>query len=53
LINKKPGKLCQAYSATDIESVERMQFVPGWIDFPLNNGGRLEIMTSMKGLMSP
>lgn len=34
----------------DFESIERMQFVPGWVDFPLNNGIRLDIMTSLKGV---
>lgn len=30
--------------------IKNMQFVPGWTDFQLNNGMRLDIMTSMKGL---
>lgn len=37
------------YSNIDFE-FERVQFVPGWIDFPLNNGVRLDIMTSMAGV---
>ncbi|MDB5206288.1 MAG: hypothetical protein JWR72_1363 [Flavisolibacter sp.] len=40
----------KAYSKIDFEGFERIQFVPGWIDFPLNNGVRLDIMTSMKGV---
>lgn len=40
----------KAYSTIDFEGFERIQFVPGWIDFPLNNGVRLDIMTSMKGI---
>lgn len=34
----------------DMPSIEQMQFVPGWVDFPLNNGVRLDIMTSLKGV---
>jgi Nucleotidyl transferase of unknown function (DUF2204) len=34
----------------DFESMERIQFVPGWVDFSLNNGVRLDIMTSLKGV---
>lgn len=30
--------------------LETMQFVPGWTDFQLNNGLRLDIMVNMKGL---
>ena len=38
------------YSNIDVESFETIQFVPGWVDFPLNNGTRLDIMTSMVGV---
>lgn len=34
----------------DFESIETMQFIPGWSDFSLNYGLRLDIMTSVKGL---
>lgn len=34
----------------DYEPIERIQFVPGWVDFRLNNGVRLDIMTSLKGV---
>ncbi len=34
----------------DYESMETMQFVPGWVDFRLNNGVRLDILTSLKGI---
>jgi len=34
----------------DFDSIERMQFIPGWVDFSLNNGVRLDIMTSLKGV---
>jgi hypothetical protein len=30
--------------------VKTIQFVPGWTDFSLNNGLKLDIMTTMKGL---
>jgi predicted nucleotidyltransferase len=34
----------------DFESIETMQFIPGWTDFTLFFGLRLDIMTSIKGL---
>lgn len=34
----------------DFQSLETMQFVPGWTDFHLNNGLRLDILIDMKGL---
>jgi len=34
----------------DYYMLETMQFVPGWTDFNLMNGLRLDIMVSMKGL---
>ena len=34
----------------DFEAIERMQFVPGWTTFNLNNGMPLDVMTGMKGL---
>ena len=34
----------------DYFMMERMQFIPGWTDFKLNNGLKLDIMTDMKGL---
>ena len=30
--------------------IEKMQIVQGWTNFNLNNGFRLDLMTSMKGL---
>jgi hypothetical protein len=38
------------YGIGDFEMMERLQFVPGWTNFHLNNGLRLDIMTEMKGL---
>jgi hypothetical protein len=34
----------------DYPMIERMQFIPGWTDFHLNNLLRLDILTEMKGL---
>ena len=34
----------------DFESIETMQFIPGWTEFTLNYGLRLDIMTVVKGL---
>ncbi len=38
------------YGMGDFEIFETIQFVPGWVDFPLLNGVRLDIMTSLKGV---
>lgn len=38
------------YGYTDLPSFKSMQFVPGWTYFHLNNGIRLDIMTTVKGL---
>jgi predicted nucleotidyltransferase len=34
----------------DYEILETITFIPGWTDFTLNNGVRLDIMTGLKGL---
>ena len=34
----------------DLKSLLTIEFVPGWTDFYLKNGIRLDIMTSVKGL---
>jgi len=34
----------------DFPMIDYMQFVPGWTDFRLNNGLRLDILIDMKGL---
>lgn len=34
----------------DFEPLERLDFIPGWVFFYLNNGFRLDVMTSLKGL---
>ena len=38
------------YGWGDFESLKTMQFVAEWTSFHLNNGIRLDIMTSVKGL---
>lgn len=40
----------KAYCNIDFESFETIQFVPGWVNFPLTNGVHLDIMTSMVGI---
>jgi hypothetical protein len=34
----------------DFEPIERIQFIPGWVDFQLGNGVKMDIMTSLKGV---
>jgi predicted nucleotidyltransferase len=34
----------------DFEPIERIQFIPGWVDFQLENGVKMDIMTSMNGI---
>ncbi len=41
------------YGLGDMEALAEMQFVPGWTYFHLNNGLRIDIMTSVKGLQEP
>ena len=43
-------KAFQICGMGDFPMIERMQFVPGWTEFHLNNGLRLDIMTEMTGL---
>lgn len=38
------------YSNIDYFMIETIQFIPGWTNFSLNNGTRLDIMINMKGL---
>jgi hypothetical protein len=47
---KRLRRAYKAYSEMDFEAFETIQFIPGWINFPLNNGSKLDIMTSMKGV---
>jgi predicted nucleotidyltransferase len=51
LLNRQ--KLREAYKAycnIDFQSFETIQFVPGWVEFPLKDGTRLDIMTSLVGV---
>ena len=34
----------------DYPPIENMKFLPGWTEFILNNGLRLDVLTNMKGL---
>lgn len=46
-------KLRKAFNEADMGDyfmMDSMQFVPGWTDFMLNNGLKLDIMVDMKGL---
>lgn len=47
---KRLRKAYKAYINIDFESLETIQFVPGWVNFPLHNGSVLDIQTSMKGI---
>jgi hypothetical protein len=38
------------YGMGDFELFETITFVPGWVDFPLLNGVRLDIITTLKGV---
>jgi len=38
------------YGMGDFKTLPEMQFIPGWTYFYLDNGLRLDIMTSVKGL---
>ncbi|HLF47440.1 MAG TPA: hypothetical protein VI548_13510 [Chitinophagaceae bacterium] len=40
------------YSGIDIKMMSRLQIIPGWTNFHLNNGFRLDLMLSLKGLES-
>lgn len=43
-------KALKSVNLGDFESIETMQFIPGWTEFTLNYGLRLDIMTVVKGL---
>lgn len=51
LPNRKKLRIAfEEYSGEDFDIIERLQFVPGWTDFHLNNGFRLDLLVDMKGL---
>jgi len=43
-------KALNSINLGDFETIETMQFIPGWTDFSLNYGLRLDVMTTVKGL---
>lgn len=43
-------KAYKAYCNIDFPGFETIQFIPGWVEFPLKDGTRLDIMTSMIGV---
>ncbi|TDE06997.1 nucleotidyltransferase [Flavobacterium sandaracinum] len=43
-------KALKSVDLGDFETIETMQFIPGWTDFTLSYGLRLDIMTAVKGL---
>jgi hypothetical protein len=51
LINRKRlRKALKEQGSGDYEPIERMDFIPGWTDFQLNMGFKLDVMTNVKGL---
>jgi hypothetical protein len=47
---KSLRKALKEQGSGDYEPIERMQFIPGWTDFQLNTGFKLDVMTTVKGL---
>lgn len=47
---KNLRKALNEQGSGDYDVIESMQFVPGWTDFQLNFGFKLDVMTSVKGL---
>ena len=43
-------KALKSINLGDFETIETMQFIPGWTDLSLSYGLRLDIMTTVKGL---
>ena len=50
---KKLRAAYAAYGMGDLEIFETARFVPGCVDFPLMNGIRLDIMSSLNGVETP
>jgi hypothetical protein len=48
---KKLRKVLKELEIGDFESVETVDFIPGWSTINLNSGFELDIMTSLKGLI--
>ncbi|MCW3092038.1 MAG: hypothetical protein JWP81_3107 [Ferruginibacter sp.] len=49
-VRKNLRKAFKEAGMGDYFMMENLQFVPGWTDFTLNNGLKLDIMVNMKGL---
>ena len=47
---KNLRKALKEQGSGDYDVIESMQFIPGWTDFQLNFGFKLDVMTSVKGL---
>jgi hypothetical protein len=47
---KKLRKALKEQGSGDYSPIETMDFIPGWTDFQLNMGFKLDIMVSVKGL---
>jgi hypothetical protein len=47
---KKLRKAFKDLGLGDFEPIEHIEFIPGWVDFTLDNGVKMDIMTSMKGV---
>ena len=47
---RKLRRAYKTYLNIDFPSFETIQFVPGWVEFPLKDGTRLDIMTTMVGV---
>jgi len=47
---KKLRKAFKDYGMGDFEPLERLQIVPGWTNFYLNNGMKLDLLVEMQGL---
>lgn len=47
---KKLQQVFKDIGMGDFDSLLKIEFIPGWTDFYLGNGVRLDIMTSVKGL---
>ena len=51
LQNRKAFRVClEQLGIGDFEEIETMQFLPGWTDFTLDYGLRLDVLTKMKGI---
>lgn len=47
---RKYRQAFKEYSGIDLYMMDKMQLIPGWTDFVLNNGFKLDLMFYMKGL---